>query len=233
TTQVTMQSQASSPSILNLLHPVAFESQKLHNSELNYKINDKELLEIVFCLQKWHHNALKYFMTSKQWFRMLYHVKTIYFKQLNILESSLAGHFLQEKTYSLISRDFSWPGMTRDVKDYLKSFYDCNCNKSSKQQKYGLIQPLPWNSLSMDFISQLPLSNGYNAIFVVTTCTSSEYRFISIVVHCGLIFVNTGRFNRISPQPIILSPTDRLKDSTIYSKNILECLSAISRMIGE
>ncbi|KNZ64186.1 uncharacterized protein VP01_10578g1, partial [Puccinia sorghi] len=37
----------------NLLHPVAFESQKLHNSELNYKIHDKELLEISFCLQKW------------------------------------------------------------------------------------------------------------------------------------------------------------------------------------
>ncbi|KNZ61502.1 hypothetical protein VP01_13923g1, partial [Puccinia sorghi] len=52
----------------------------LHNSELNYKIHDKELLEIVFCLQKWcsyllsisepfkvltDHNALKYFMSSK------------------------------------------------------------------------------------------------------------------------------------------------------------------------
>ncbi|KNZ61586.1 uncharacterized protein VP01_13825g1, partial [Puccinia sorghi] len=33
-------------------------------------------------------------------------------------DSPLAGHFGQEKTYSLISRDFSWPGMTRDVKDY-------------------------------------------------------------------------------------------------------------------
>ncbi|KNZ44702.1 uncharacterized protein VP01_8916g1, partial [Puccinia sorghi] len=67
-------------SSLNLLHPVAFESQKLHNSELNYKIHDKELLAILFCLQKWHsyllslsepfefltdHNALKYFMSSK------------------------------------------------------------------------------------------------------------------------------------------------------------------------
>ncbi|KNZ45409.1 uncharacterized protein VP01_8155g1, partial [Puccinia sorghi] len=43
----------------------------------------------------------------------------------------------QEKTYSLISQDFSWPGMTRDVKDYVNSCYDCNCNKSSKHQKYG------------------------------------------------------------------------------------------------
>ncbi|KNZ47040.1 transposon Tf2-11 polyprotein type 1, partial [Puccinia sorghi] len=45
--------------------------------------------------------------------------------KLSILESRhdspLAGHFGQEKTYSLISRDFSWPGMTRDVKDYVNS----------------------------------------------------------------------------------------------------------------
>ncbi|KNZ64035.1 uncharacterized protein VP01_10746g1, partial [Puccinia sorghi] len=67
-------------SSLNLLHPVAFESQKLNNSKLNYKIHDKELLTIGFCLQKWRsyllslsepfevltdHNALKYFMSSK------------------------------------------------------------------------------------------------------------------------------------------------------------------------
>ncbi|KNZ46483.1 hypothetical protein VP01_7224g2, partial [Puccinia sorghi] len=37
-----------------------------------------------------------------------------------------SGHFGQEKTYSLISQDFSWPGMTRDVKDYVNSCYDCN-----------------------------------------------------------------------------------------------------------
>ncbi|KNZ47711.1 hypothetical protein VP01_6204g2, partial [Puccinia sorghi] len=61
----------------------------------------------------------------------------------------------------LISRDFSWPGMTRDVKYYVKSCYDCNRNKSSNHWMYGLLQPLPilplpWNSFYMDFISQLP-----------------------------------------------------------------------------
>ena len=64
----------------NRLHPVAFESRKLQSSELNYEIHDKELLAIVFCLQKWRsyllslmepfevltdHNALKYFMSTK------------------------------------------------------------------------------------------------------------------------------------------------------------------------
>ncbi|KNZ47788.1 hypothetical protein VP01_6146g2, partial [Puccinia sorghi] len=61
--------------------------------------------------------------------------------KLSILESRhdspLAGHFGKEKTYSLISQDFSWPGMTRDVKDYVNSCYDCNRNKSLKHRKYG------------------------------------------------------------------------------------------------
>ncbi|KNZ51414.1 uncharacterized protein VP01_3967g1, partial [Puccinia sorghi] len=103
--------------------------------------------------------------------------------KLSILESRhyspLAGHFGQEKTYRLISRDFSWPGMTRDLKDNVKSCYDCNHNKSSKHRKYDLLQPLPilplpWHSFSMDFISQLPLSNGYDAILFITTCTSLQ-----------------------------------------------------------
>ncbi|KNZ46985.1 hypothetical protein VP01_6776g1 [Puccinia sorghi] len=73
--------------------------------------------------------------------------------------------------------------MTRDVKDYVNSCYDCNRNKSSKHRKYGLLQlllilPLPWNSLSMDFISQIPLSNGYDAILVVVDCFSKMSLFI-------------------------------------------------------
>jgi len=119
------------------------------------------------------------------------HIKLQIFESRH--DSPLAGHFGQEKTYSLISRDFYWPGMTRDVKDYVSRCYDCNRNKSSNHKKFGLLQPLPipplpWHSLSMDFISQLPLSNNHDAILVIvdrfskmslfirtkTTCTSSD-----------------------------------------------------------
>ncbi|KNZ48082.1 hypothetical protein VP01_5926g1 [Puccinia sorghi] len=143
--------------------------------------------------------------------------------------------------------------------------------KSLVHQKYGLLQPLPipplpWHSLSMDFISQLPLLNGYNAILVVidcfwkmslfiqtkTTCTSLESADLfvkhvfskhglpdNIVSDFGSLFVSllefslsTLEYSTESPQPIIQSPKDRLKESTKYSKNIFEFLSAIKRMIG-
>ncbi|KNZ58572.1 retrotransposon nucleocapsid protein [Puccinia sorghi] len=80
-------------------------------------------------------------------------------------DSPLTGHFEQEKASSLISRDVYWPGMTNDVKDYVSCCYECSCNKSSNHRKYGFLKPLPippipWHSCSMDFFSQLPLSNG-------------------------------------------------------------------------
>ncbi|KNZ63396.1 uncharacterized protein VP01_11503g1, partial [Puccinia sorghi] len=50
-----------------LLHPLAFQSQNLHNSELNYENHDKELLAIVFCLQKW----CSYLLSISKTFRIL------------------------------------------------------------------------------------------------------------------------------------------------------------------
>ncbi|KNZ61877.1 putative retrotransposon nucleocapsid protein, partial [Puccinia sorghi] len=56
-------------------------------------------------------------------------------------------------------------------------------------QKYGLLQPLPipplpWHSLSMDFISQVPLANGYDTILVVVDCFSKMSLFIRTKTTC-------------------------------------------------
>ena len=37
------------------LHPVAFFSKKLNGPELNYQINDKELMAIIEAFKKWKH----------------------------------------------------------------------------------------------------------------------------------------------------------------------------------
>jgi len=73
-------SQFTKDTAASLKHPVAFESRKLQSGELNYEIHDKELLAIIYCLQKWRaylfsvastfevvtdHDALKYFMSTK------------------------------------------------------------------------------------------------------------------------------------------------------------------------
>ncbi|KNZ45135.1 hypothetical protein VP01_8452g1 [Puccinia sorghi] len=50
---------------------------------------------------------------------------------------------INESKHASPLAEFSWPGMTRDFKNYVNSCYDCNHKKSSNHHKYGLLQPLP------------------------------------------------------------------------------------------
>ncbi|MBW0579576.1 hypothetical protein O181_119291, partial [Austropuccinia psidii MF-1] len=102
--------------------------------------------------------------------------------QLSILQkrhdSPLAGHPGQEKTLKLVKRDFHWSGMTQFIKDYVSS-----CQQCSRNKKFGLLKPLPipngpWICLSMDFITQLPLSNSFDSILVIVDRFSKMAVFI-------------------------------------------------------
>ncbi|MBW0518660.1 hypothetical protein O181_058375 [Austropuccinia psidii MF-1] len=96
--------------------------------------------------------------------------------QLNTLQkchdSPLAGHPGQEKTLKHIKRDIHWAGVNQFIKDYVSSCQKCSRNKNINHKKFGLLKPLqipsgPWNSFSMNFITQLPLSNNFGSILVV------------------------------------------------------------------
>ncbi|MBW0581630.1 hypothetical protein O181_121345 [Austropuccinia psidii MF-1] len=96
--------------------------------------------------------------------------------QLSILQkrhySPLAGHPGQEKTLKLVKRDFHWYGMTQLIKDYVSSCQQCSRNKNIHHKKFVLLKPLPiqngpWICLTMDFITQLPLSNSFYSILVI------------------------------------------------------------------
>ena len=57
------------------------------------------------------------------------------------------------------------------------------CSKSQHHHPYGLLKQLPipeqpWNSISMDFIEQLPKSSGYTTILVVVDCLTKQAIFI-------------------------------------------------------
>jgi hypothetical protein len=58
------------------------------------------------------------------------------------------------------------------VQCYVEACDTCPCIKSPCHKPYGLLKPLnipehPWKSISMDFIIKLPLSHGYDSIWVV------------------------------------------------------------------
>ncbi|MBW0474458.1 hypothetical protein O181_014173 [Austropuccinia psidii MF-1] len=62
--------------------------------------------------------------------------------------------------------------MTQFIKDYVSSCQQCSRNKNINQKKFGFLKPLPipngpWICLSMNFITQLPLSNSFYSILVI------------------------------------------------------------------
>ncbi|MBW0551327.1 hypothetical protein O181_091042 [Austropuccinia psidii MF-1] len=62
--------------------------------------------------------------------------------------------------------------MNQFIKDYVSSCQKCSRNKNIHHKKFGLLKPLPipsgpWNSLSIDLITKLPLSNNFDSILVV------------------------------------------------------------------
>jgi hypothetical protein len=83
-----------------------------------------------------------------------------------------AGHPGRAKTFELLSRSYYWKGMNTDVRRYVKNCRMCGRTKPRHDRHQGLLQPLPipdrpWRDISVDFITHLPLSNGFDAILVV------------------------------------------------------------------
>jgi len=87
-------------------------------------------------------------------------------------DSKIAGHMGQDKTIELIRRNFWWPGMDKRIIDYVRSCPECQKNKATRYHPYGLSSPLelpfaPWQSIAMDFITELPESEGCNQLWIV------------------------------------------------------------------
>jgi len=93
------------------------------------------------------------------------------------------GHVGQENTYLSVSRRFFWPKMAGSVVGFVEACVDCQKTKPSNQKTPGLLKPLeipsaPWESIATDFITGLPLSNGWDSIQTVVDRFSKMVHFI-------------------------------------------------------
>ena len=84
----------------------------------------------------------------------------------------MGGHGGQWKTMEMVTRNFWWPGVTREVKQYIEGCDACQCNKNCTEQPAGKLMSnsIPnkaWTHILADFITKLPLVQGYNSILVV------------------------------------------------------------------
>jgi len=84
----------------------------------------------------------------------------------------VAGHFGQDKTLELMKPNYYWPNIEEWVRNYVRTCYACQSNKSARHKKYGNLVPLEipsklWEQISMDFITDLPNAKGYNQCWVI------------------------------------------------------------------
>ena len=87
-------------------------------------------------------------------------------------DSQIAGHFGTYKTLGRLKHNYHWHKMEEDVKDNVRTCDTCQRDKPSRHRRYGEREPLevpyhPWSSISMDWIIELPESNGYTEIWVI------------------------------------------------------------------
>ena len=83
----------------------------------------------------------------------------------------------------LVTRNFWWPGVTREVKQYVEGCNSCQRNKNRTEQPVGKLMPnsipeKPWTHISADFITKLPLAQGYDVILVVVDQLTKMVHFI-------------------------------------------------------
>lgn len=84
-----------------------------------------------------------------------------------------AGHLGQRGTLALVGQEFTWPGISNTVHQYVEG---CMTYQSTKNDMHPTMVPLqlteildrPFGTITMDFITDLPKSNGYDSLYIVT-----------------------------------------------------------------
>jgi hypothetical protein len=86
-----------------------------------------------------------------------------------------AGHPGIAKTATLIAKHYWWPGLKTYVTDYIKGCGTCqmtkvntNPNKPPLNMITAAPNALPFQTIAMDFIVKLPVSEGYDSILTIT-----------------------------------------------------------------
>ena len=87
-------------------------------------------------------------------------------------QSHTGGHMGIQKTLQRLHDNFTWASIKEDTRKFVTACATCQHTKYDNRKPVGLLCPLlvptlPWEDLSMDFITGLPSYRGNTCIFVV------------------------------------------------------------------
>ena len=98
-------------------------------------------------------------------------------------DTPIERHRGQWKIVKLITQNFQWPEVTKEVKRYVEGCGVCQHNKNCTEQPAEKLIPnsipeKPQIHIPADFITKLPLAQGYDSILVVVNRLTKIVHFI-------------------------------------------------------
>ena len=98
-------------------------------------------------------------------------------------DTRVARHAGQWKTLELVAHNYWWLQMSYYISQYVKTCDLCLQTKVQCHPLIGELAPLPvlefhWDTISVDFIIELPESHGYNVVMNVVDSVSKMSHFI-------------------------------------------------------
>lgn len=122
---------------------------------------------------------------GRLWVPSSEHLRTRILQQVH--DSYTTGHPGRDATYTILSRQWFWPGAAKDVRQFLRNCGVCGRSTIWRETKHGLLKPLPvpqriWAEISMDFITGFPAAEGSN----VRNCLVVTDRLTKSVILVGM-----------------------------------------------
>ncbi|KAM2869733.1 hypothetical protein FF1_017608 [Malus domestica] len=108
--------------------------------------------------------------------------------------SAYAMHPGGTKMYHTIRPFYYWPGMKREIADYVSRCIICQQVKAERNKPFGRMQPLPvpqwkWENITMDFVYKLPRTrNGFDGIWVIVDRLTKSAHFIPEALGTKLLY---------------------------------------------
>jgi len=99
-------------------------------------------------------------------------------------DQSSISHPDNRRIIDLVQRFYYWSGHRATIRRYIRNCHACQRSKVSRNSTNGLHHPLPisqerWKDIAMNFITELSLSEGYNAICTIICRLTKERHYVS------------------------------------------------------
>jgi hypothetical protein len=97
-------------------------------------------------------------------------------------DSVEGGHPGKNSLYELLSRDYWWPKLSQESRQWVDNCHGCIRNKTSRLRYQGTLKPLPlpiqrWRDISVDFVGPTNEVAGFDTIMVVVCRLSKERHY--------------------------------------------------------